>query len=182
MPRSLPSPLLAAVATNSFTPCYLLDIALVSGVEHVWSGIGSVTWNGNTYRGVGSLGAVGDVEEGSDVQATGTSVGLSGIDSGLMNETLNDIQQGAHGALWLGLFADGAISCAYRLLGGVVDAPQVGVGPETFSIALALESKMTNLKRANNRRYTAADQRSYYPLDSGFNWVEVLNDIALLWG
>jgi hypothetical protein len=41
---------------------------------------------------------------------------------------------------------------------------------------------MANLQRATNRRYTAADQRSYFPLDSGLNWVEVLSDIALLWG
>ncbi len=32
------------------------------------------------------------------------------------------------------------------------------------------------------RRYTTSDQMYYYPDDSGFNWVETLNDIALLWG
>ncbi len=99
-----------------------------------------------------------------------------------MADTLNDIQVGAAVTVWLGLFVDGAIAATYPLFSGTVDKPTISVGVETITIALSLETRMANLQRATNRRYTAADQRNYYPLDSGFNWVEVLNDIALLWG
>lgn len=175
--------MITAVTSNNFSPCYLVDLTLADGtVAHAWSGFGSIAWNGNTYAGIGSLGAVGDVEEGSEVKADGTTIALSGIDATLLSDTLGNIQVGAPATVWLGLFASGAISSAYVLFAGAVDKPQIEPGPDTFSIALALETKMSNLQRAGNRRYTAADQRRYYSDDSGFNWVEVLNDIALLWG
>ena len=65
---------------------------------------------------------------------------------------------------------------------GTVDRPAIPVGPDKLTITLALENRMLNLQRPTMRRYTAGDQNYYFPDDSGFNWVEVLNDIALLWG
>lgn len=182
MPRNLTSPMLAAIGSSSFSPCYLLDLQLVSGTDYAWSGIGSVFWNGNTYAGVGSFGSVGDVSESCEANADGTTVGLSGIDSTLLNDTLNDIQQGAPATLWLALFSAGTILTAYPLFGGTVDKPTVGIGPDTLSIALNLETKMANMQRPTNRRYTAADQRNYFPNDSGFSWIEVDCSIALIWG
>jgi hypothetical protein len=174
--------MIASVQANSVGLCWLVDLQLVSGVEHAWTGIGTLVWNGNSYKGVGSLGGVSDIQEGSEVRADGTSIALSGIDPTLLNESLNDIQVGAPASVWLGIFANGALSAAYKVFGGTVDVPRIGVGPSALTIALALETKLANLGRANNRRYTAADQRRYFPDDSGFNWVEVQNDIALLWG
>jgi hypothetical protein len=182
MPRDLPSLMIAPITSNAVSPCYLLDIQLVSGTEHVWNGVGTVSWNGNSYKGVGSFGAVSDIQEGSEVKADGTSVSLSGIDPTLLNETLNDIQVSAPATVWMGVFSEGAILTAYKIFGGTVDKPQVGIGVDAIAITLALETKLANLQRANNRRYTAADQRRYYTDDSGFNWVEQQNDIAEIWG
>jgi len=182
MPRNLPSQLLAAVQASHFELCLLADIGLVSGTAYLWSGMGNVQANGNTYGGIGSFGAVSDIEEGSEVRADGMSIALSGIDPALMADTLNDIQVGAKATVWLGLFAAGAIAATYALFSGTVDKPTIVAGVDTITIAIALETRMANLQRATNRRYTAADQRNHFPLDSGFNWVEVLNDIALLWG
>lgn len=163
-------------------PCFLLDLQLVSGTVHVWSGVGTVTWNGNSYQGVGSLGGVGEIGEGTQVRAEGTTVTLSGIDTALLNDTLADIQVNAPATVWLGAFANGAIVAAAGAFAGVVGSPSIAVGPATLSIQVRLESAMSNLQRPTNRRYTSADQRYYHPDDSGFNWVEVLNDIALRWG
>ncbi len=182
MPRNLPTPMLMAISANTLSLCFLLDLQLVSGWEYAWTGMGTLSWNGNSYKGVGSFGSVNDVQEGSDVKADGTSIALSGIDPTLLNESLTDIQVSAPARVWMGLFGAGALLAAYQIFGGTVDRPQVGVGPAALTIALALESKLANLQRPSNRRYTAADQRRYYMDDSGFNWVEVQNDIALLWG
>lgn len=175
--------MITEITSNAFSPCFLVDLTLVSGVVHVWSGYGSVTWNGNTYTGVGSLGAVGDIVEGSDVKSRGTTITLSGIDPTLLGDALSDIQQGAPVTVWLAGFAAGAIvGSPYALYVGTVDKPAIGLGPETVTIQLALETKLANLQRPTFRRYTSADQRYYYSGDIGFNWVETLNDIALLWG
>lgn len=182
MPRSLPAPMITATTSASLALCWLLDLQLASGMEHVWNGVGALSWNGNTYAGVGSFGAVGDIAESSDVKAPGAVVQLSGIDPTLLADCLSDIQIGAPATLWLALFANGAIVCAYPAFAGTVDKATMGMGVETSMIQLALETKMTNLRRAGKRRYTMADQKEYYPDDTGFAFVEIQNDIAELWG
>lgn len=183
MPRDLPSAMITQITSAAVRAAVLLDLTLKSSVEYVWSGVGSFVWSGHTYRGVGSFGAIGEIMESTEVKADGTSVQLSGIDPALLTESLNDIQLGAPVTLWLAVFSEaGALLAAYPIFVGTVDRPQIPIGPETIAIQLALETRMANLQRATNRRYTTADQRGYFPGDIGFNWVEVLNDIALIWG
>jgi hypothetical protein len=171
-----------AITSNQLALCWLLDLQLISGIEYVWSGFGSVVWNGNTYRGIGDLGSVGEISESSDVRATGTTIMLSGINPTSLAESLADIQQGAPVTVRLATFADGAIQAAYAAFAGVVDKPSINLSVETVSIAIALETKMTNLQRPTNRRYTNSDQRYFRPDDIGFVYVETQNDIALIWG
>lgn len=182
MPRSLATPMITDITSNSFSPCFLLDLTLKTGIEYVWTGYGSIGWNGDTYKGVGSFAMVGVVKEGVAVKAAGTQVGLSGIDPELLAEALADIQLGAPATLWFAGFHAGAIGWAYPLFVGAVDRPAIPVGPESVTIVLNLENRMINLQRATMRRYTTADQRYFYPDDIGFSWVEQLADISLKWG
>lgn len=182
MARNLPSPMIQSITSNAIVPVALLDLTLKSGNTHVWSGTGNITYSGNTYSGVGSLGQVGDIKEGVEVKAEGTTVSLSGIDSTLLGDCLNDIQLGAPATLSLGIVSGGQITAVYPMYVGTVDKPTIPVNPDKFTITLAIENRMLNLQRPTMRRYTAGDQNYYYSTDTGFNWVETLNDIALLWG
>jgi hypothetical protein len=101
----------------------------------------------------------------------------------LVQEALRDVRMGAPAKIWFGLMANGAlIGTPYLVFSGTVDKPNVQIDEKTASITLALENRLVNLQRANQRRYTAADQKLAYPTDMAFNWVESLNDIALRWG
>lgn len=98
-------------------------------------------------------------------------------------DVLTDVQLGAPAKIWFGLMANGSlIGSPYLIFSGLVDQPSLEVDAQTLTISLALESRMSDLARPSGRRYTAADQRLRYPDDTGFNWVETLNDIALRWG
>lgn len=182
MPRNLSSPLIQAISANDVTPCMLADITFASGTVYVWSGVGSATYNGNTYLGVGSLGAVGDIREGVDLEAEGTTLTLSCIDPTLLNDCMTDIQIGAPCRIYLGAIVNGSIVGTCTVFDGTVDKPQVSTGSTAISITLNIETRMTDMQRPSNRRYTAADQQYYFPGDTGFNWVEIINDIALKFG
>lgn len=96
---------------------------------------------------------------------------------------LEDVLVGGAAEVYFALLAEGALlGSPYLVWRGIVDQPTVDSSADTFDVTLALESLLTNLGRASMRRYTAADQRLYFPDDIGFNWVETLNDIALRWG
>jgi len=101
----------------------------------------------------------------------------------LLYEALQDIRMGAPAKIWYGLRSNGAfLGTPYLIFSGTVDKPTLKTSAITSAIVIALENRLVNLQRPNARRYTAADQHLYYADDSAFNWVEILNDMALVWG
>lgn len=186
--RTIDSGLMEAMSSGLLIPAWFAQLGFRSSTQHVWSGLGSllVADDGQTYLGVGSLASVGAITEGVDVNAAGTTVTLSGIDPTILNECLTDIKSGATAKIWSGAFTtDGTMTLIARYLhfSGVVDKPQVSYpSADTVSITLALESRLLDLSRASQRRYTAADQNVTYPTDIAFNWVEILQDAAWRWG
>ena len=175
----------AGLAAGTIAPVRLVQLTFKSGTVYVWSGAGPLSFGGNTFQGVGTLGQVGGIEESTGVQATGTTVSLSGIDPALLGDCLTDIQVGAMARIWRGLLdltTMAPIGTPYQCFRGYVDQPTVNVSGETLAITLALESRIARLATASNRRYTAADQRMLYPNDSGFNWIEQIQDIAVRTG
>jgi hypothetical protein len=185
MPRNIDPVLLAALSGPNPWPVHLVQLTFRSQTCYAWSGLGTLSWNGNNFLGVGSLGELGDFKEASEVRADGTSVELSGIDPIYLGESLTDIWLGAPAYRWLSAVTPGTrtlIGTPYLLFAGQVDKPTIYTGPEKMTISLALETRLINHTRAANRRYTANDQHSNgYPDDTGFNWVERDNDIALRW-
>jgi hypothetical protein len=99
----------------------------------------------------------------------------------LLHEALMDIRLGAPAKIWFAML-DGSpalIGTPYRIFSGTVDKPNVKISPDGSSITLALENRLVNLQRANNRKYTAADQHLAHPDDTFFNFVELLQEMSL---
>jgi hypothetical protein len=183
LPRNISAPMLASLISSPIRPGFLAMLTFRTVTEYVWSGLGNLVYGGNTYRGVGSLGRIGSISEATEVRAIGTSVTLSAIDPALLAECLNDIQLGAPAKIYFALFDEALniIGSPYPLFVGTVDQPVIQIGIDQMAITLKLENKLANLQRANMRRYTAADQGLKHPTDTAFNWVEILNDLALKW-
>jgi hypothetical protein len=192
MARQLDSTLATDIATGRWSPVLLAWFNFRSNTIGAWSGPGSLTWNGLTFLGVGALGKFSMSGGDGDVGAAGATVALSGVDALSLGEAMTDIQIEAASTVWLGSYVNGALhGTPYPLFVGGMGKPDIVPGIPTredpdainkFTIALRLETRMKQLARATCRRYTAADQRLYYPDDRGFNWVEIQNDIALVWG
>lgn len=183
MPRDISSGMLTPLLTNDIRPCFLAIITFKTETVYCWTGVGNIVYNGNTYLGVGDFGKLSSIVEGSDVQAFGCSISLSAIDPTLLSESLTDIQIGAPVTIYFALLdtSGNIYGTPYPAFVGIVDKPTISLGTQQMTISLALESKLANLQRASQRRFTAADQRYYYPDDSAFNFVEQLNDQALKW-
>lgn len=191
MGRELDSTMAAGYSAGQVFPVNLAMLTFGSGAKFCWSGPGPLVWTppalgyACTFLGIGSLGQVSDYQEGVDVQAAGVTVQLSGIDPVLLAECLTDIQIGAPARLWKGnwdITANALLGTPYQWFRGQVDKPAFHIGADELTIGLSLESRISNLQRASNRRYTSADQKLSFPTDSGFNWQEMQNSAAWLWG
>jgi hypothetical protein len=182
--RNLDPSMAAALSAGLIRPVFLADLAFRSATRFVWSGVGNIVFNGNTYEGIGSLGSIGSINEGTEVKADTMSISLSGIDPVLLGESLTDIQQGAPAIIYFGLLSDtGAfIGSPFQSFAGKVDVPSESIGGDTITISLTLENSFVDGQRASNLRYTSADQRLNFPDDTAFGWVESLNDTVNRWG
>jgi hypothetical protein len=174
----------AQLTSRSIAPVFFLSITFLSGPMYLCTAPFNITWGGFTWLGVGDLGEIGTISEGTGIQAQGTTVTLNAIDNSLLQDSLNDIGALQPAAIFWGFMNQQMtlVDTPIKIWGGVVDTAIIASGPEQSSITLTLENRMVLLQRGSQRRYTRTDQRLYYPTDSAFDSVESLNDVANRWG
>jgi hypothetical protein len=63
-----------------------------------------------------------------------------------------------------------------------MDEMNIDEGPDYATIELKVENKLVDLERARVRRYTSEYQKSKYPNDKGFDFVEAIQGKPVLWG
>lgn len=193
MPRSMGTAMATAIAAKFLCPLLLVDLAINGQVLHVWSGVGTFAWNGNSYVGVGDLGRVTVPEEGTDVQANGATLELSGVNTADVTDAISDLDLGAPATIWLGLLNRQTLQLVDQpvvLFSGIVDAPTVEIDaepgadgePAKATISVPIESRLATLGAGQQRKYGRADQAIDYPDDSAFDNVSLLNYRALRWG
>lgn len=183
--RTLDPATATAIAAKQVVLAFLAELTFKSGTVYAWTGIGPLTYNGNTYLGVGQLASVGSISEGVTVEARGTTVTLNGIDATLYADCMADIVTGKPATLSLVLLdplTGGIIGTPIPTYVGMIDMPEVTEGGDDISITLHLETNLTNLQRANRKLYTSAEQKRTYPNDTGFDRVAPLVSTANQWG
>jgi hypothetical protein len=93
---------------------------------------------------------------------------------------LGACRQGLPGRLYLAMLnsAGQIVGTPYLAFSGRCDVPVIEDGAETATIAITYESKLIDLDRARERRYTDQDQQAEYPADTGFAFVAALADLS----
>ena len=162
----------------------LVEATFTNETIYVWNGLGAIAWNGQTWIGIGTLGSVSSIEEGTTVEARGITLTMSGIDPSLLSDVLSNYQVGLPVSVYLGFFdspghllADPLVSFAGRM-----DQPTLQADGQTASIAINCESKLLDLNVSVERRYTNEDQQLDYPGDRGLEFVNSIQEVTIYWG
>jgi hypothetical protein len=184
MPRDMTPAYLAAIQAGILRPALFVEATFVTGPVYVWSGIGTIVWGGNTWVGIGTLGSISTIEEGSTVEAKGITLTLSGLDPTLLQGVLNEFQAGLPAIVTLGVFdGNGALIgdpvCCFA---GRMDQPTLDVTGIAASIAINCENRLVEMNVAVDRRYTDEDQQLDYPGDRGFEFVNGIQEAQIYWG
>jgi hypothetical protein len=173
----------AAAAGNTY-PALLGYFDFTGGIVRLWSGVGDLSWGGNTFTGAGNLVQVEPVQETSEVRANGLSFRLNGIPSAMVARILTEGYRGRACKMWLALFdASGSlIADPVQLFSGRMDQCFYEETGETVSLTVAAESRLVDLQRPRERRRTDEDQKNLFPGDRGFEYVAGLQDKEVVWG
>jgi len=184
MSRNITSGMATQVTAGALSPILLCELNFLSGYVRAWTGYGSLTWNGNTYLGIGDFGAVSATEESTDNRANNITFTLNGFDSALIATVLGDQYQGRSAKLWFGCLdsTNAVIADPFLLFSGRMDTVQISENGGTSSIAVTAESQLVDFTTPRIRRYTNADQQTYYPNDTGLSFIAALQGETFTWG
>lgn len=109
MSRGLDAGTVDALSAQLVRPIILFEGVFATGTVRLWSGLGDLSYAGETWQGVGTLGGVSPVQETQEVRANGLRVSLSGIPAELVSLALQSLRQNRAGKIWLAFLpAEGA--------------------------------------------------------------------------
>lgn len=161
MTRTLTSAVAAAAQAAVVRPVFLVRLDYASGVVRLSSAPFNVAWGGETFLGVGSLGAITAVEEGADLQTYAVQMQLSGVRPELIALALGEHYQGRDARLLLALVDEqhALIADPVVVFRGRMDTQDIELG-DTGTIVLTARSRLADWHRPRIRRYTDAEQRA----------------------
>jgi len=177
-------------------------------VLRLWTGVGTLTFEGVSWAGAGTLLGISSVEETTETAARGADITITGMPSEVLALALNTPYQGRTCKIYFGMFAKGSLqkeSTNFILLEdgsrieledrstglteiftGYMDQMNIEEGADTGTIRVKVENKLIDLERARVARYTAQYQRSRdiagASTDAGFDFVADMQDQKLAWG
>ena len=184
MARDLTAGMVTEVTAAALEPIIFIKAEFDSGDLNLFTGLGSISFGGDTYTGGGDLLTFSAIEETEVVEANNVTIGLTGIKSSVISIALGEDYQDRQITVWFGaLDSSGAlIADPQKIFSGRMDVMQIEDGGETASISVRCESNLITLKRPKERRYTSEDQKSDHPTDTFFDQVESLQDAQVTWG
>lgn len=177
------------------SPFYAVELFFDTETLRVWTGFGDIRVNSggnNTYNGLGELISISDVEESQDISAKGVNLTLTGIPSNLLVHALSTPYQGRLCNIHFGFidWSSPTNQSGMLVFTGYMDTMVIEEGAETSTIITSIESRLIDLERPRNRRYTSESQKqrntSALPTnttgDLAFDFVESLQNQRLQWG
>ena len=181
--RTMSAGMVAEVTTAARSPVLLVSMSFSTPV-YLWTGYGTLTYNGNGYLGLGDLGVVAPIEEATDLSARGLMFQLSGIPTAYISIALNEDYQGRACSVMLGALSPtaGLIASPVTVYVGRMDVMTLTDDGETATIAMSTESRLVDFRRVRESRYTDEEQHVIDPTDKGLEFVTGLQEKTIYWG
>lgn len=182
--RGLTSAMLAALAGRELRPVLLFEAAFTSGSIQVFTGTGILrTSDGREWVGLPLPVEIAAISDVSKVLAQGTAFTFSGLDSSLLQKTMEEVRITGAAKAYLGLLGpdDRLIPDPQLMVSGYMDAPQIEDGGETSTIRFNVEGPFLD-NRTRIRRFTHEDQQLDFPGDEAFKFRVALVHKEIVWG
>ena len=183
MTRTIHTNTLAKVDDEQVTMINMVQCNFASGTFYANSTAQSIVYDSNTYLGVGKIGAISEVEENTDVSAHQINLTLTGLDTTLMSESLNQNYRNRSAIIMVAFLdsSDAVVGEPVTIFSGIMDSVQVTVG-ETCTISLKVISRLQDWERTRFGRYTNEEQQELFAGDKGFEFLNQTIEKTIYWG
>lgn len=184
MTRNITTAVGNALAASNVPMLLFVLLDFSSGVVRVTNASYNFTWDGHTWAGLGEVGSIDNITEGSGLEAYGLKLQLSGVNVDNVAIALQEQYQGRDCKIWLAPLSEAGyavVADPVMVFWGRMDTMQVELG-ETAVITVSAESRLVDWQRPRIRRYTNDDQQAFFPSDTGFRFVPQMAEKELIWG
>src|SRR5712664_637758 len=161
----------------------LAEIGHPSGTARFWTGIGTLSWNGFTWAGSGTLGSVAPIKHTSDLTIQEINFGLAGVDPAIV-ATLSDNVRNLSGKVWLACLGHGnaVVKDPFQIVDAVLDYQSFSAAEDgTVAISITARTGFYTLERALDEAWTTEEQKLTYPTDSGLDLISGLQNQTIQW-
>jgi hypothetical protein len=187
--RELTAAVQTAVENANVPMVAFVELDFGSGFLRVTNAPHTMTWNGHSWLGLGTLGGIDAVDEGTGLEARGVSLKLSGVpvsgegDSENISIALGEHYQGRDCRIWVALLDEqfSIVPDPKLIFLGRMDNMEIEIG-DTATIIVHAENRLADLERPRVRRYNNEDQQAEYSGDRGLEFVEQMVEKAIVWG
>lgn len=184
MSRGLSSPNATAAAARHVRPITFLELRFDAATLRLHTGVGTYPWGGFDWLGIGSLGQMSEVEETDAMSAYRVSYQLSGIDSTVLAEALDQKIYKRLVIRYEGFLDDNGqlVDTPHELRRDFMDTMEIARGGEIDTITLHCESEMIGDTRPPGGMFSDEDQQALFSGDTGFEFLPQLIDAQVHWG
>lgn len=184
MARSLATTLASQLDAKELKPFYALEFGFDSGALYLWTGLGDLVADGETWVGGAGVIGISTSSETVDLSANNVTITLNGLDSAVLAIALAEPYRGRPFTLYLGALdsENQSVGTMYQLFSGRMDTMSVEDNGSTANISLVIENALVDLERPRIRRLTNEEQLARFPGDQSLSGVAKLQDRQISWG
>ena len=184
MSRELTSTIVNALKAEVVRPVTFAKLEFASSTIYAHDSIGTFTWGGQNWLGVGDFGSASGVEEGTDIAPYRMTLTLSGLDPTISNIGTAGTEDYylRPATIYMGFLDEdeALIEDPDQIWSGKMDVMTITSG-ETDSISLTCESDLAKVQRSPDLKYTHIQQLRRNPNDLFFEYLQDIEGVKILW-
>lgn len=185
MTRTLHASWLSQSVAALSQPIQLAEIEFRSQMLRLCTGIGDVTWNGQTWIGNGWFEPTDGMLETEEFSEESVDIRLVGVPAATASLVLQESKHGGTLKVWLGfLNSSGAVIAdpAPIIPLAHFDYAEIDEMAEGADVRLIYRNFFLDLEKTREYRWNGESQKLFFPGDRGFEYVEGLSKRKLWWG
>jgi len=183
MSRGLPAAVNTALQSDFVQLVTFAELQFSAATQYVHDGLGTYTWGGHNWIGLGTLGSISAIEEGTEISPYSLTLTLSALDSTMSASALTENYFMRPVKIYLGLLdsSDALISTPSQIWSGHMDVMTITAGSDNDSISLVAESDMSKFDRSANLKYTHRQQQRVDANDLFFEFLQDIEGAKVVW-
>jgi len=181
--RTLDADLKAGAQSSEFGYVIFVSLAFPSGTIYTHNSIGTYSFGGNDYLGVGGFGGISGLDETMDLVDQPIKLMLSSVDVDILNAISTEDIYGRDVNIYIGSIDQNGILAGTPTLwsDGYMDMASISIGDEN-SVSVKVQTTSARLNRKNNKRWTIEDHQRDHPGDRFFSLLPEMDLAQPRWG